>query len=180
MKRITLVTGGSRSGKSKIALHLAAPYGNKAFIATAEATDDEMLARIERHRRERDSSYLTVEEPVNLDMALKSLPEKTEVAVLDCITVWLGNLFYREKIIDGACPEINGFLDILDSPPCHLILVTNEIGMGLVTNEIGMGVIPADSATRHFRDIAGSLNQQLAERAHEVILSVSGIPLRVK
>jgi len=171
MKRITLVTGGSRSGKSKIALRLAAPYGNKGFIATAEATDDEMLARIERHRRERDSSYLTVEEPVNLDMALKSLPEETEVAVLDCITVWLGNLFYREKLIDGACPEINAFLDILDSPPCHLILVTNEIGMG---------VIPADSASRHFRDIAGSLNQQLAERAHEVILSVSGIPLRVK
>ena len=171
MKRITLVTGGSRSGKSQIALHLAAPYGNKAFIATAEATDDEMLARIERHRRERDSSYLTVEEPVNLDMALKSLPEKTEVAVLDCITVWLGNLFYREKIIDGVCPEITAFLDILDSPPCHLILVTNEIGMG---------VIPADSTTRHFRDLAGALNQQLAERAHEVILSVSGISLRIK
>ena len=171
MKRITLVTGGSRSGKSKIALHLAAPYGNKSFIATAEATDDEMLARIERHRRERDASYLTVEEPVNLDMALKSLPKKTEVAVIDCITVWLGNLFYREKISDGGCPEISGFLDILDSPPCHLILVTNEIGMG---------VIPADAVTRHFRDTAGGLNQELARRAHEVILSVSGIPLRVK
>jgi adenosylcobinamide kinase/adenosylcobinamide-phosphate guanylyltransferase len=171
MKRITLVTGGSRSGKSKIALNLAAPYENKIFIATAEATDDEMLARIERHRRERDSSYVTVEEPVDPGMALRSLPEKTEIAVLDCITVWLGNLFYREKIIDGACPEIDGFLDILDSPPCHLILVTNEIGMG---------VIPADAATRHFRDIAGGLNQQLAERAHEVVLSVSGIPLRIK
>ncbi|UCG12353.1 MAG: bifunctional adenosylcobinamide kinase/adenosylcobinamide-phosphate guanylyltransferase, partial [Deltaproteobacteria bacterium] len=110
MKRITLVTGGSRSGKSKIALALAAPYGNKGFIATAEATDDEMRARIERHRRERDSSYLTVEEPVNLEMALKSLPEETEVAVVDCITVWLGNLFYREKITDGTCPEIDAFL----------------------------------------------------------------------
>jgi adenosylcobinamide kinase/adenosylcobinamide-phosphate guanylyltransferase len=171
MKRITLVTGGSRSGKSKIALHLAAPYENKAFIATAEPIDAEMLARIERHRRERDSSYLTVEEPVNLDIALKSLPKESEVAVLDCLTVWLGNLFYREKIIDGVCPEITAFLDILDSPPCHLILVTNEIGMG---------VIPADSTTRHFRDLAGALNQQLAERAHEVILSVSGISLRVK
>jgi adenosylcobinamide kinase/adenosylcobinamide-phosphate guanylyltransferase len=171
MKRITLVTGGSRSGKSKIALQLAAPYANKAFIATAEATDDEMLARIERHRRERDSSYLTVEEPVNLDMAINSLPKGTEAAVLDCVTVWLGNLFYRKKITEGTCPEIDAFLNILDSPPCHLILVTNEIGMG---------VIPADSATRHFRDLAGGLNQQLAERAHEVILSVSGIPLRVK
>ena len=171
MKRITLITGGSRSGKSKIALQLAAPYRNKVFVATAEATDDEMLARIERHRRERDPSYLTVEEPVDLNMALKSLPKETEVTVLDCITVWLGNLFHREKVIDQTCPEIDGFLEILNSPPCHLILVTNEIGMG---------VIPADSATRHFRDLAGSLNQQLAERAHEVILSVSGISLRIK
>jgi adenosylcobinamide kinase/adenosylcobinamide-phosphate guanylyltransferase len=104
-------------------------------------------------------------------MALKALPEETEVAVLDCITVWLGNLFYREKIIDGTCPEIDAFLDILEAPPCHLILVTNEVGMG---------VIPADAATRLFRDTAGSINQMLTARAHEVIFSVSGVPLRVK
>jgi adenosylcobinamide kinase/adenosylcobinamide-phosphate guanylyltransferase len=171
MKRITLVTGGSRSGKSKHALELAASYNNKAFIATAEATDEEMRARIERHRRERDSSYLTVEEPVNLAMALKALPKETEVAVLDCITVWLGNLFHREKLTDETCPEIDAFLEILETPPCHLILVTNEVGMG---------VIPADGATRLFRDTAGSINQILAERAHEVIFSISGIPLRVK
>jgi adenosylcobinamide kinase/adenosylcobinamide-phosphate guanylyltransferase len=171
MKRITLVTGGSRSGKSKHALQLAASYNNKAFIATAEASDDEMRDRIERHRRERDSSYVTVEEPVNLEMALKSLPVETEVAVLDCITVWLGNLFYRQKITDGTCPEIDAFLDSLEAPPCHLILVTNEVGMG---------VIPADADTRLFRDTAGSINQLLAKLAHEVILSVSGIPIRVK
>ena len=171
MKRIILVTGGSRSGKSRHALELAASYNNKAFIATAEATDDEMRARIERHRRERDPSFHTLEEPVNPVVALKGLPEETEVAVLDCITVWLGNLFYREKIIDGTCPEIDAFLDILEAPPCHLIVVTNEVGMG---------VIPADGATRLFRDTAGSINQILAERAHEVIFLVSGIPLRVK
>ena len=171
MKRITLVTGGSRSGKSKHALELAASYNNKAFIATAEATDEEMRARIDRHRRERDSSYLTVEEPLNLAMALKALPRETEVAVLDCITVWLGNLFHREKLTGETCPEIDAFLEILETPPCHLILVTNEVGMG---------VIPADGATRLFRDTAGSINQILAERAHEVIFSVSGIPLRVK
>ena len=79
MKRIILVTGGSRSGKSKHALELAASYNNKAFIATAEATDDEMRARIERHRRERDPSFHTWEEPVDLEMALKSLPKETEV-----------------------------------------------------------------------------------------------------
>ena len=171
MKRIILVTGGSRSGKSKHALELAAPYHNKVFIATAEATDDEMRARIELHRRERDPSFLTLEEPVELAATLKSLPETTEVAVLDCITVWLANLAHRDKIIDGTCPEIDAFFNILDTPVCHLILVTNEVGMG---------IIPGDSTTRRFRDKAGAINQQLAQRAHEVILTVCGIPLRVK
>ena len=171
MKRIIIVTGGSRSGKSKHALELAASYNNKAFIATAEATDDEMRARIEIHRRERDPSFHTLEEPVDLAAALSSLPEGTEVLVLDCLTVWLGNLAHRDKIIDGTSPEIEAFLDILNSPPCHLILVTNEVGMG---------IIPGDAATRRFRDIAGSINQQLAQRAHEVILTVCGIPLRVR
>jgi len=170
-KRVTLVTGGSRSGKSKHALELAASYENKVFVATAEATDDEMRRRIELHLLERDASYLTVEEPVDLAVALESLPKKTEVAVVDCITVWLGNLFYREKFDDGTCAEIDAFLDLLDAPPFHLILVTNEIGMG---------IIPADSATRQFRDSAGSINQLLAERAHEVILVVCGLALRVK
>ena len=171
MKRIILVTGGSRSGKSKHALELAASYNNKAFIATAEATDDEMRARIERHRRERDPSFHTREEPVDLAAALSSLPDGTEVLVLDCVTVWLGNLAHRDKIIDGTSPEIEAFLDVLNAPPCHLILVTNEVGMG---------VIPADGATRLFRDTAGSINQILAELAHEVIFSVSGIPMRIK
>ena len=171
MKRITLVTGGSRSGKSKQALDLAGSYGHKAFIATAEATDDEMRARIERHRRKRDPSYFIVEEPLDLVVALKSLPGNTEVAVVDCLTVWLGNLFYREKMNNETCPEIEAFLGVLSDPPCHLILVTNEVGMG---------IIPGDSGTRRFRDLAGSINQQLAERAHEVILVVCGIPLRVK
>ncbi|MBT8406364.1 MAG: bifunctional adenosylcobinamide kinase/adenosylcobinamide-phosphate guanylyltransferase [Deltaproteobacteria bacterium] len=171
MKRITLVTGGSRSGKSKHALELAVSYHNKAFIATAEPTDDEMRARIELHRRQRDASFFTVEEPIDLLAALKSLSENTEVVVLDCITVWLGNLFYRGKITDGTCPEIDAFLDSLEAPSCHLILVTNEVGMG---------VIPADAATRLFRDTAGSINQILAELAHEVILTVSGIPMKIK
>ena len=171
MKRITLVTGGSRSGKSKHALELAAAFNHKAFIATAEAIDDEMRERIELHRRERDPSFHTVEESVELAAALTALPQAIEVAVLDCITVWLGNLVHRHMIIDGACPELDSLLDILDAPPCHLILVTNEVGMG---------IIPGASATRRFRDIAGTVNQQLAQRAHEVILTVCGIPVRVK
>ena len=171
MKRITVVTGGSRSGKSKHALELAAKYLNKGFVATAEASDDEMLARIQRHRRERDPSYLTIEEPVDLAAALGSLPDATDVVVVDCITVWLGNLFHRERIEEETCPEIEAFLDILESPPCDLILVTNELGMG---------IIPVDSGSRRFRDVAGTINQQLAWRAQEVIFTVSGVPVRIK
>jgi adenosylcobinamide kinase/adenosylcobinamide-phosphate guanylyltransferase len=171
MYRITLITGGSRSGKSKHALERSATYLNKGFVATAEATDDEMRARIERHRRERDPSYFTIEEPVDLETALRSLPEVTEVAVVDCVTVWLGNLLHKERIEGETCPEIEAFLDMLESPPCDLILVTNEVGMGL---------IPADPASRRFRDIAGSINQELAKRAHEVVLTVSGVPVKIK
>ena len=171
MNRIVLVTGGSRSGKSHHALELAAHYQTKAFIATAEPLDDEMRARIERHRRERDPSYLTVEEPVDLATALETLPKETDVAVLDCITVWLGNLIHRNRINGWTCSEIEAFLALLDKPPCHLIMVTNELGMG---------IIPADPATRDFRDLAGSLNQQLGQRAHEVIITVCGIPVKIK
>jgi len=171
MKRIVLVTGGSRSGKSSHALELAGRYGRKAFIATAESLDREMRARIDEHRRTRDQSFHTVEEPVDLARALKAIPHGVEVAVIDCITVWLGNLFYHRRITDGTAPEIEAFLASLKAPSCDLIIVTNELGMG---------IIPADAETRQFRDVAGRINQHLARLAHEVILTVCGIPLHLK
>jgi adenosylcobinamide kinase/adenosylcobinamide-phosphate guanylyltransferase len=146
MKRIILVTGGSRSGKSSRALELAAPYGRRAFIATAEALDLEMGARIDEHRRTRNGSFHTVEEPIDLAAALNAVPLGVEVAVIDCITVWLGNLFYHQRVKDGTAPEID----------------------------------PADRETRRFRDLAGRVNQHLAHLAHEVILTVCGIPLQLK
>ena len=171
MKRIVLVTGGSRSGKSSHALELARRYRRKAFIATAEALDPEMRARIDEHRRTRDASFHTVEEPIHLAAALKAVPPGVEVAVIDCITVWLGNLFYHQRVKDGTAPEIEAFLTSLQVPPCDLIVVTNELGMG---------IIPADPETRRFRDVAGRVNQHLARLAQEVILTVCGIPLQIK
>ena len=171
MKRIVLITGGGRSGKSQHALQLSSPHRSKGFIATAEPIDAEMQARIEKHRRERDSSFVTVEEPVDLASALRALPAETEIAVIDCITVWLGNLMHRDKITNTTCMEIEDFLDILRSPPFQLILVTNEVGMG---------IIPADPTTRTYRDLAGHINKELALLAQEVIFMVSGTPLRIK
>ncbi|MEE8522486.1 MAG: bifunctional adenosylcobinamide kinase/adenosylcobinamide-phosphate guanylyltransferase [Thermoanaerobaculia bacterium] len=170
---LTLITGGARSGKSRYALWLAAPFRRRAFIATAEPLDEEMRRRIAAHRRDRDASFHAIEEPLDLAAALAAVPAGTEIAVIDCLTLWLGNLVHRSA--DGAdlaspstFPQIAAFLERLDEgPPCGLIVVTNEVGMGIV---------PADPVARAFRDLTGWVNQELAARARRLILMVSGVP----
>jgi adenosylcobinamide kinase/adenosylcobinamide-phosphate guanylyltransferase len=173
---ITLLTGGGRSGKSRYALELARPYRRRAYVATAEPIDEEMRDRIDRHRRERGADFPTVEEPTDLASALRSLAPETEVAVVDCLTVWLGNLSYRARpgtdlALIESFPEIAALLALLDDPPCDLVLITNELGMG---------IIPATAEVRAFRDLAGRVNQEVARRAERVLLMVSGIPLAIK
>ena len=171
MAEVTLVTGGSRSGKSRYAMELALEWERRVFIATAQVTDGEMEERIERHRRERGDLFVTVEEPLDLAGAIGSLPLDTGVALVDCLTVWLGNLFHHLGDVDLESPQIGAFLEILEDPPFSLILVTNEVGMGLV---------PPDALSRRFRDVAGLLNQEVARRAHRVVFTVCGIPMVVK
>jgi len=170
MRRISLVTGGGRSGKSSYALRRADACARKAFIATAQACDEEMRERIERHRRDRPGSFVTIEEPVDLAGAVRAVPQDTEVAVIDCLTVWLGNLV-RDGDLPDEPQEVADFLQVLEDPPCDLIIVTNEVGMG---------IIPANALARRFRDVAGRLNQRVARLADDVILVVSGIPLALK
>ena len=171
MGRIILITGGAKSGKSRYALELASGYEKKAFIATAEPVDDEMKERIKRHQIERGPDFITVEEPVNLRRAIDHLPPGTEVAIVDCLTVWLGNLQYREGRLSIDSPMIQAFLELLKHPPCNLIIVTNEVGSGIV---------PISPEVREFRDTAGLLNQEVARLAHKVILTVCGIPMVLK
>jgi len=173
---ITLVTGGARSGKSRYALELAAASPRPALIATAEPIDAEMSDRIRRHREERGDRYLTIEEPVDLAAALTRLPQGTGTAVVDCLTVWLGNLVHRrgeEAVAEEphALAEVAAFLSALAAPPCPLVLVTNEVGMGIV---------PANALARSFADLAGRLNQAIAARAERVVLMVCGLPVMVK
>lgn len=168
---VTLITGGGRSGKSRYALELTASRGSKVFIATAEAFDDEMADRIHRHRRERGDAFATIEEPLRLAEALAHVPPKTEVAVIDCITVWLGNLMHHLHVDENHCEPVEQFLSVLASPPCDVVIVTNEVGLGL---------IPGDALSRAYRDLAGSVNQKLAAAADAVFLVVSGIPLKIK
>ncbi len=174
-RRVTRVTGGARSGKSSYALDAARAYAGRAFIATAEPTADEMRDRIARHREARGDSFITIEEPVDLAGALGSLGRDTAVAVVDCLTVWLGNLAHRAggRLPErpGEVPEIAAFLTALAGPSCDLVIVTNEVGMGIV---------PENDAARAFRDLAGRLNQRIAALADRVVFMVSGVPLVVK
>ncbi|MBN1102147.1 MAG: bifunctional adenosylcobinamide kinase/adenosylcobinamide-phosphate guanylyltransferase [Deltaproteobacteria bacterium] len=173
MSRLTLITGGTRSGKSSLALDLALEgYSKRVFIATAVALDPEMRERISRHQKERGHRFQTVEEPLELHRALVDLPRDTEVAVVDCLTVWLGNLYHHA---DGAGSNVmailEDFLDGLDRVPCDLILVTNEVGCGIV---------PDNALARSFRDTAGYLNRKLAEKAARAYFVCMGIPLTLK
>lgn len=171
MKRttITLVTGGSRSGKSRFAREKMLAYSRKVFLATAVAIDPEMQKRIEVHKKERGPDILTVEESVHLAKVIRGEAPSTDVILVDCLTFWLNNLFHYLK--SSISEEIENLLKILDQRPTSLILVTNEVNMG---------VIPGDPLSREFVDQQGRLNQEVARRADEVILMVAGIPQVLK
>ena len=171
MSKLLLVTGGSRSGKSRYALDRAMAYGKRVFLATAEAIDDEMRARIARHRAERGTTFATIEEPLAIGQALRALPADTEVVLIDCLTVWLGNLMHTHGTRSDYYDEMNDFLEALTDLTFDVIVVTNEVGMG---------IIPHDEMTRAYRDLAGWLNQDVATRANEAVLIVSGLPLTLK
>ena len=169
MAQITLLTGGARSGKSTRALELAMQYNRRAFIATAQAVDEEMAQRIEKHRTEREGRFETIEEPRDLAGALKLLDKDIDVAIIDCLTVWTGNLMHEGDV--GPFDEIEAFIEALDKLRCDLIVVTNEVGMS---------VVPATPLGRRFRDVLGDLNRRVAKKASVVILMVCGQEVRVK
>lgn len=171
MKHVTLVTGGVRSGKSTHALELALSFPKRIFIATAIAFDPEMESRIAKHQAERGQTFDTIEEPVHLAEALRTVPPNTDVVLIDCLTIWASNLLFRFGEDKDWFPQIDSLLDVLSDPPCHLVLVTNEVGMGIV---------PESPLGRRFRDLAGSINQNVARVATRVVFMVSGIPMQIK
>jgi adenosylcobinamide kinase/adenosylcobinamide-phosphate guanylyltransferase len=166
VNRLIVVTGGVRSGKSRKAMSLAAPYEHKLFVATAQALDEEMRERIERHRLDRGPSWRTVEEPLDLAAAMRIEPDVA--AVVDCMTLWVSNAMSANLAIE---PAITAFIEAAAGRTAPVIVVTNEVGMGIV---------PEYDSGRRFRDLAGWTNQALAEAADEVWLMVSGLGLRLK
>lgn len=176
---VTLITGGIKSGKSSYALRMAHEFGtNRALIATAEPFDDDMKMRIARHREERGADFQTIEEPIDLAGALKKTEGQFDCIVIDCLTLWLNNLYFHLQGPDAeltrprrTASAIDAFTHALENSRSRVILVTNEIGLG---------VTPIDRQSRYYVDDLGRLNQQTAEAADEVIFMIAGIPQRIK
>jgi adenosylcobinamide kinase / adenosylcobinamide-phosphate guanylyltransferase len=169
--KLILVLGGAASGKSQAALDLAGQVGPRAFVATGQALDREMKARIERHQATRSSDWETAEVPTDLALWFKVNGNNYQSIILDCLTLWLSNLQGR-RLRDVAVSEATA--DLL-----HVIRATRA-RVVIVSNELGLGLVPATKAVRAFRDLAGRVNQQVAAEADEVYLTISGLPLRLK
>ena len=166
---LTLIGGGARSGKSTAALARATKHiqdgGRVLFIATAEASDDEMSERILRHQSDRGDGFDLVEEPRNLESALATFP-KNELVIIDCLTLWLSNSMMSEKEIDVPA-----------------VIQSARLRKGstiFVTNETGEGIVPMHPVSRKFRDLSGSMNQEFARLCDEVIYMKFGIETKIK
>jgi adenosylcobinamide kinase/adenosylcobinamide-phosphate guanylyltransferase len=168
-KRIVLVTGGQRSGKSSYAQQLALSLSSQpVYLATSRVWDDEFRQRVLRHQADRGPEWINIEE----EKYLSHCHLEGHVVVVDCITLWCTNFFFDNKgDRDRSLAELKEEFDKLIQQNAYLIIVTNEIGLG--------GVSP-DEIQRKFTDLQGWMNQYIASKADEVILMISGIPLKVK
>jgi adenosyl cobinamide kinase/adenosyl cobinamide phosphate guanylyltransferase len=165
--KLTLVLGGARSGKSRLAEGLIAALPPPwTYIATAEAGDAEMAARIEGHRARRGGAWRTVEASRNLAQALSACG--AEPVLVDCLTLWLSNLMLAEADVDAEIAQLERTLAAAGGPRV------------VVANEVGSGIVPGTPLGRRFRDLQGVLNQRIAARADRVILTVAGLPLALK
>lgn len=175
--KLILILGGARSGKSQHAQDLAMQIGGRiAYLATAEALDDEMRTRIAAHRRARPDAWQTLERPLHVGDALANCD--ADVVILECLTLLVSNLMTAlgesasaAPIEDGVQRELDDLLAAWRAGTYTLIIVSNEVGMGLV---------PPYPLGRVYRDVLGHANQQLAQAADEVIFIIAGLPMRIK
>jgi adenosylcobinamide kinase/adenosylcobinamide-phosphate guanylyltransferase len=176
MSQTIFFTGGARSGKSKLAEQMAANYGvSLCYLATAQSLDDEMGQRIRTHRLRRGDAWQTIEEPLHLARVLAVNDARFNVILVDCLTLWLSNLLLNEELSEETearvIAEVQGLATTLRGMATPVIIVSNEVGMGIV---------PENRLARIFRDLAGQANQIIAAAADEAWLVASGIPLRLK
>ncbi len=170
---VILILGGARSGKSGYAQEIAEAFeGKRLFVATAQALDDEMAKRIEDHKKQRGNRWVSNEEPVEIVQVLSKGDREYTVILIDCLTLWTSNLL---RVFGDDRESIeNRIQSLID---CLANIKTTTI---LVSNEVGLGIVPENPLARSFRDLAGGVNQRVAQVADRVILMVAGIPMVVK
>ena len=183
--KLILISGASRSGKSTFAEKTAAQIGsNIAYLATAQALDDEMKVRIEKHKKQRPSSWQTFEEQFKLSQVIENNRQTYDTWLLECITLYISNLLFSKadagNIGDNyIATEVQNYI-LHEIDKLLETIKKSSITMIAVTNEVGWGVVPADALSRAYSDIVGKANQQLAAAADEVYLVTMGIPLKLK
>lgn len=168
MAQSILITGGARSGKSLLAERMTLALGQPAlYLATAEALDDEMAARIDRHRARRGPEWQTLAEPLDLAQTLRAT-DGGAPRLVDCVTLWLSNLMFAGRDWQAEVAALAALIPTLTAP------------VVLVTNEVGAGIVPENALARAYRDAAGLTNQQLASACDELWFCIAGHPLKVK
>ncbi|MBR4899076.1 MAG: bifunctional adenosylcobinamide kinase/adenosylcobinamide-phosphate guanylyltransferase [Prevotella sp.] len=168
MKKVILITGGARSGKSRYAEELALSLSkNPVYVATAHVWDDEFAERVKKHQERRGPEWTNIEE----EKLLSRHDLTGRVAVIDCVTLWCTNYFFQMQEVDAALEALKAEFDKFTAHDATYIFVTNEIGMGGVSE---------NAVQRKFTDLQGWMNQYVASKADEVILMVSGIAVKVK
>jgi len=171
MNKITLILGGARSGKSSYALSLAKKYKKVAFIATCLGLDKEMRERIRLHKEARPKHWETFEEPKEVAKLIGKLSNSFDCILIDCLTLLVSNLIFSNNTQKQIFKKIEELLLVLSKKKARVILVSNELGLGLV---------PANKLGREFRDTAGIVNQIVASGADEVLFMVAGLPMNIK
>lgn len=169
---VTFVLGGVRSGKSRFAQEIASTQQKVIFIATATSSDPEMEVRIRRHRQSRPAEWRTLEVPIDLDVAILSLRKEGQLAIIDCLTLYLSNVMSRTQ---SRVSEIEEHVARLCSA-----LKKSNVPLIVVSNEVGAGVHPSTSLGRLYCDLLGELNQRVAALAQNVIVMMAGIAVPIK
>jgi adenosylcobinamide kinase/adenosylcobinamide-phosphate guanylyltransferase len=172
---LTLITGGTRSGKSTFAQSLCKGGASVLYIATASASDDEMRERIARHRSSRPVCWRTVEEPLAVPDVVRAHASGSDFILIDCLTLWLSNLLFEWRDSDAATVERRACEQARE-----LTEASTQSRVIAVTNEVGSGIVPESRVARQFRDIQGLINQQIARAADAVYLLACGIPMQIK
>jgi adenosylcobinamide kinase/adenosylcobinamide-phosphate guanylyltransferase len=165
------VLGGARSGKSRFAIDSQPSRARVTFLATAQANDADMAARIARHRAERPRHWRTVEEPYDVVERLRACCTNADAVVVDCLTLWVSNLMMRGDADEWIVKQ---------GAELAALLSARAADVTLVSNEVGEGVHPPTEDGRRFRDLLGTVNQRAAAAADRVVLMVAGLPLAVK